>query len=290
MTTSVSSFILYIKTICILLWKSVSSIDFYSQVYKKYRGYGVKYIATLCFFCVILYTVALIDQMSIIREGLLRADNNYIEHILRQIPAMNYNGNSLSSSSDAPVFINDTDNRAIALIDLSGVVSFSEKVKIPLLFLKNNMVFNIISASKGNREITFEYSNVLGKDQLEITESTVRSGLIKALSINLRSFCYIVPLLFVMYFMQIILKLITPVGIVYFGLNIYGYQIEVKTAIRLVMFASGVFVIMNACLMLLWPQFIMFADVANVLAGSLMVISMIKEKNNKWRALKDSNL
>jgi hypothetical protein len=279
MTTSVSSFILYIKTICILLWKSISSIDFYSQVYKRYRGYGVKYIATLCFFCVILYTAALLNQMSIIRDDLLRADNNYIEHILRQIPVMNYNGNSLSATSDSPLFIKDAEDHIISLIDLSGAVSFAEKAKIPLIFAKNNLTFNIASKSKDSREITIEYSNFLGKDQLEITESAVRNGLIKALAINFMSFGYIVPLLFVMYFMQIMLKLMTPVAIVYFGLSIYGLEVKVKTAIRLVMFASGVFVVMNACLMLILPQFMMFADMANVLAGSLMVISLIREKN-----------
>ena len=136
MTTSVSSFILYIKTICILLWKSISSIDFYSDVYKRYRGYGVKYIATLCFFCVILYTAALLNQMSVIREDLLRGDNNYIEHILRQIPVMNYNGNSLSATSEVPLLIKDAEDHIISLIDLSGAASFAEKAKIPLIFAK----------------------------------------------------------------------------------------------------------------------------------------------------------
>lgn len=285
-----TTILLYIRTICDLLWKSITSIDFYTDVREKYRGYGVKYIATLCFFGSILYSASLLYQMSTMKDELIASSNSYIEHILRQIPEMKYNGNIITANDETPVFIKDDDNRDIIVIDLKGDLSFTEKAKIPLVFTKSNVIFNFLNKSEKHQEITIAYKNFLGSEPLAITGSAVKDGLIKVLSSNIMFNIFIIPILSVLYFLQIMFKIIVPVGIVYFGLIIYGLSTELKTAIRLVIFASSAFVVLNVCLMLLLPEFIIFADLINVLSGFLLVMSLVREKNKKWRALKDSNL
>lgn len=284
MTINVSLFVSYIKTICNLLWRSVSSVDFYREVYSSYRGYGVKYIFTLCFFASFFYSASFMYNISLVYKALTRADNKSLEHILSQVPEMKYNGSILSTEVDTPYFISDLGGRRIAVIDLDGDLSFIDKSKIPVVLTKSNMIIYLSNASGKNSGMPIVYSNLLGKDPWVITSNSLREYLTKAISINGVFFVLAMPIIAILIFMQLITKLIVPVGVLYFILNFSGIPTRVNTIVRLFMFASGAFLVSNAVFMLLWPEYRFFADIIHMIAGGVMVLSLVRWNKTKFGA------
>lgn len=276
MTTSVSLFISYIKTICKLLWRSVSSVSFYREVYAYYRGYGIKYILNLCLVASFFYTINLMYNISIVKDALVRGDNKSLEHLVSQIPEMKYNGSEIFSSVEMPYFINDLENRRVAVFDLNGTLSFSEKSKIPVVFTKNNLIIYITTRNKEIKSLSASYANFLGNDFKVITATSAREGLIRAFDIGGMFYALIIPAIAIFCFISLIFKLIVSVGIVYFLLKVYGVHATLKTVIRLCMFSSGAFVVSCSVIMLLFPEFLFLADVIHMIAGSLMLVSFAK--------------
>ncbi len=284
MTTSVSLFISYIKTIGSLLWRSVSSVDFYREVYNNYRGYGIKYIFTLCLFVSFFYTISLMYNISEVEGALVSGDNKEFEHILTQIPEIRYNGSEISTEVEMPYFINDLENRKVAVVDLNGELAFNERVKIPVVLTKNNMLIYITTQDKGTKSLSFAYANFFGKNSAVITAISARDHFVKACAVSGAFYAMIIPIITVCFLVALIFKLIVPVGVVYFLLRIYGIPVTVKTVIRLCMFASGAFVVSYSVIMLLFPGLMFFANVIHMIAGSLMLMSLVRWNKMKFGA------
>ena len=82
------------------LWLSVSSADFYRDLYSKYKGYGLKYITMIISITSIIYAILFMYNLNLIRAYLepgADQDGNPVEFILKDWPELQYDGKNLSS-------------------------------------------------------------------------------------------------------------------------------------------------------------------------------------------------
>lgn len=269
MTTRLSS---YIKTICLLLWLSITSTAFYRDVRYKYKGYGIKYIFTLCMVASVIYTADFLGNIAYLEKALSSRTSPDIENILAQIPEIKYDGTNISSSVDSPHFIEDTAHRKIAAIDTEGNMTFSERTKIPMLLTANTIVINLLAGNKTS-DIKLDYPTFLGTSPWTITENSMREYLLKSIANNRMIFIYIMPLAAIFFFLKIITKALVPMIILFSMSHLFGLNINIKTACRLSMFASGIFVISDILFVLFIPQLSIVAEILHMMAATLMVMS-----------------
>ncbi|KAF8818360.1 hypothetical protein [Rickettsia endosymbiont of Cardiosporidium cionae] len=172
--TILLDFILYIQVLLRHLYLSVSSTIFYQKIYTNYHGYGFKYLLNITAISLIILFVPIIQifHSSGIDEYLSHNTiSNYttknIDFILEQIPEMNFNGKIISNSSnnnDEIKYIYDLENKPILVIDTGSKLSQQEKYKIPIIFNRETIKFNLNLINLENTKYT-QINSMLGIDK-----------------------------------------------------------------------------------------------------------------------------
>lgn len=277
MTTNLLQFKLYIYTLYRTLLLSITSIDFYKDVRIKYKGYGIKYIFTLSLLASILSSVKFITNLSYIEESLLHKNNSYFEHMLRQLPEIKYDGKIISTEVETPYFITDSASRKIIAIDTEGKLSFNQRSKIPVILTKTNITFLIYYNGDKSDEFSVSYKNLLGNESFVITESFFREYMIKTIKKNNYIWIYTLPIMCVIYLIKVLVKSTMPILLLYFLSNLYNVKLTTQDSCRLVMFSSGVFLLSNSILNLLFPSMILISEIIHVISAYLLVMSIIRK-------------
>ena len=169
------------------LWLSVTKANFYHDVYRFYRGYGLKYIFTIAaisglIFCVFIlnYIFAFKDYFS---TGQSSPTTAAVDYIIKQFPDFDYDGTNISISAEAPVYLFDQEQRKVAVIDIAGALPVAEKIKIPILFTANKMILTIMDNHDKKRSvISVDYFNIFGKEPKTLTAEVINKEISKFFS------------------------------------------------------------------------------------------------------------
>lgn len=270
------------------LWLSITSINFYKKVILSYRGYGLKYILTLSFFSSLLSSIYILNYVDNIRQyfskGKISPAVINLDHILSQFPECKYDGTKLSLETSDPVYINNIHNQPVVLIDPGDKISLFDKTKIPILLKGKTIMFFFYNLQKGNvNKLTINYSQILGSKEQIISQEIIMSLLENFFSKGSKIIIYVIfPLLGLVIFFNTIFEKSFFILMVYLVANFMSIRLSIKTFSRLIMFASGFFVLLEPITLLISPTYVKFIWIIQIWANFLMVIAILRFANYKF--------
>lgn len=277
----------YFITLLNHLRLSVTSYTFYQDVYTRYSGYGLMYLFTICWISSVIYGVTIINNFNTFERYLTSENNTEIEYILNQIPLIQYDGKSISSNVEMPYFIEDTQHRRVAAIDLQSELDYSESSKIPIILKQNSATIAFVSTSDSSPQqrsnVTINYDTIFGNTQWVLSGSdTTRQYVIHTLQYSSKIFIYLLmPILAIFRFAVIVFEKLFAIIIIYAISYFLGLTINIKTSCRLVMFASGVPVLLQPLFSTLIPQIYFIIQIVQLLPGILLITGLVKFKKKK---------
>ncbi|NRB10263.1 MAG: hypothetical protein HRU35_01405 [Rickettsiaceae bacterium] len=303
-TTPVTTFIGFIKTLLSILWLSVSSSNFYQKVYKNYQGYGLKYILTISIIVALFYSAIVLSYSKrLVTEidNITESPNN-INYIINQIPDMAYDGQTIAITnreSNLPaknsLIIKDINDNKIIAIDPSNELLPKDKMSIPVVISNDItiitpmyfLVYDIINAKffgYGNSSVNFDvikknfpHSRLIGNSPENINSESIKNALINLLQPDIIStiFYVFLPLLGGVIVDAILFSpIIIVIILLYFITNIYYPKVTMASCIRLVFFASGIIILIKPITL-----FIPFISITilQLWTSFLMVSGMLRE-------------
>ena len=270
----------YFNWLCRYLWLSVSSVGFYRDIRKKYTGYGIKYIFVICFISSLIYSISLFSEINRFKEYFCSDTNEAAEYIFSQIPDIYYDGQGITTNVTLPHFIYDLHRRKFAVIDLNGELSVDERAKIPIVFTKKNIIISIIEMAAQKRDdLKLAYPRIFGDEARSFTGVSLKEYFAHLFSYSSRICIYIImPLLILARFVGVILEKSLAIIAIYILSNAIGKHITVQVACRLVMFASGVSVLLQPIINITLPQASSLALILQIIPGALLVMSLVQSK------------
>lgn len=289
MTIIISQIYNWFKLICIQLWLSVSSVNFYQKVMTDYKGYGIKYILTLSMISSLFCSIFLLNYIDNIRQyfsyGTMSADVANLDHIISQFPELHYNGIRISLENPEPIYINNMDNRPIAIIDPENKVSPSVKAKTSILFTSKNIIVSFADSQKTNiSKFTIEYPEIFGKESMVLTQDALKSALENVFKNAPRVLTYVIfPTISLLIFFNIFLERSFLIIIMYVITNFFmAMPTSIKTCTRLTMFASGMFALIQPAVLFIVPSYSAFILMIQIWTNFLMVIAILKSSNKNF--------
>lgn len=289
MTTILSDVISWIKLLFKSLWSSVSSVQFYQDVFTVYSGYGVKYLLTLCFFSSFVCSIFCLEQINKLRNYF---NNNEvsdkvanIEHIINQLPEIEYNGKSISIEESTPMYINNIRDNRIMALDPENKLSYIEKSKIPIFLGGNKITINILdSEGKVRSNIPIEYSSIFGNSPQMLTQEVIKSTSAAILNKVPSLFIYITfPVLFFLIFINALLEKAFVIGLLYMIMRVVKIQASLKDCIRMILFASGIFVFLQPIILFALPELISHLWLLQIWTNILMALGIFRSAKHALR-------
>jgi hypothetical protein len=292
MTTKLSQISSWFRTLFYQLWLSISSIGFYQDVYYLYKGYGIRYLFTVSFLSSIIYCCFIFHYLLGIKDYFIehrmsaRTTTTTIEYILKQLPEIHYDGSKIAVEQDEPIYLSDEKGNKIAIIDSKNQLPYSEKLKIPILFSSNKVTLATIEITdKKKSAFSIDYSNLFPSDQKIITEEVLKKHFSKILTYAPKIFIYIVvPLIILVRFVAILFEKFFVVLLVYILTNFLGPKSSLRSCSRLVLFSSGVPILLQPIIILFIPEYNNIVLVVQMLANLLLFLGILKIRNSKLQA------
>lgn len=273
------------KISCYYLYKSISSTEFYREIYENYDGYGIRYNVILSFFAAFMATIILNNYGSNFAKYILNKDNaaSSLDYIINQFPEINYNGSEIIVANKEPIFITNTHGDRIILIDKLNKIDNAQKRNIPIILYSTKMVVQYNAQDHSSFEL--EYRKFLGNEALKLNRSNIKDILISYSKKYTKIISFIIfPLLiFMLLFIHLFNELIT-VCILYVMFNLFANKSSIKTCIRLALFSDGVSFLCQPVITLLFPGLASIIWIIKIWANFLMIFSitkMTKMKKNK---------
>lgn len=262
---------------------SISSVNYYKDVYNLYKGYGLKYIFLISWLSAMIYGANILWGINKIQEAILSQDGYVIDNIVKQIPTVNYDGSSIDLSAKQPVYIYDGAGNKIAAIDTEGALQADERKLIPVVFRKNNIAVNFTDGLVDNQEnLVIEYGRVFGKKNQTITGRYAKDIIVKSVDNFGRLFIYLgMPLLGIGRFIEVILKKGFSILVTMFIGYTLGLTMNFKKSCRLVMFASATSVLLQPLVMLVPMVGSVLFSLLQIVPGALVVMALIRISGRK---------
>jgi hypothetical protein len=262
------------------LWLSISSITFYEDIRTKYTGYGIKYVFVICAISSLIYSISLLEDIERLHEYFVNGSNKVVEHIFTQIPDIKYDGQTVTTDTTLPHFIYDLHMRKFAVIDLDGRLSRDERIKIPIVLTKKNIIISIVEMAAQKRDnITLDYATIFGAEPRVLTATSIKEYLAYLLNYSTRVFIYLLmPLLILARFVGLCLEKTLAVAVIYILSSALNRGSSVQTACRLVMFASGISILIQPIVNIVIPQFSYLAILAQIIPGVMLITSLVQSR------------
>ena len=228
------------------LWLSVSSADFYRDLYSKYKGYGLKYITMIISITSIIYAILFMYNLNLIRAYLepgADQDGNPVEFILKDWPELQYDGKNLSSEDPTPVYLTTQAGIKLAVIDIAGNLKKDELQKVPLVFTKDKVILwlgtNNTENESGSTIMT--YDKIFGTDSLTIDHDFVKNFIFSTINqIGPLAFFIAVPILILVRLGIHIFRNLFGIVLLYAILWWMRASPTIQSASRIILFSSGV--------------------------------------------------
>ncbi|MCC8417317.1 MAG: DUF1189 domain-containing protein [Rickettsia endosymbiont of Bryobia graminum] len=277
--------LLWIRALFNQLWLSVSSINFYQNVYLSYKGYGVRYLFTIVFLSSLIYSLSIFNYLltlkSYFNSSNSSTNSTTIDYILKQLPEIHYDGKQIAVDQEEPIYLLDENNNKIAVVDTKNQLSAIDKKRIPILFSSDYVSFATVEITDKKKDnFIVKYSQLFGSVSEELTQETIKKYFIQILNQAPRVFIYILmPLLIILRFCSILFEKFFIVLIVYLLTNFFGLKSSVQTCCRIVLFTSGIPILLQPLIIIFLPEFnslIFFIQIISYLLLFLAIIQIRK--------------
>ncbi|BDU60729.1 hypothetical protein FLA4_11390 [Candidatus Rickettsia kotlanii] len=268
------------------LYLSISSIEFYKDVYKNYQGYGIRYVFTLSFipsimYCIFIlnYIITLKDYFNGIQSSKVTAN---IEYIINQLPEIKYNNSNISVEEVEPIYLYSKNNNKIVVIDTKNQVSNKEKSEIPFVLEENKLKINLIVANtKKNFLSTVNYSEIFKQNDVILTPEIIKKYFADNLLYAPNLFIYFgMPAIVLFWFVTFLLERSIIILLVYSLANLLTTKTSIQTSIRLVMFSSGVPIILQPVIIILIPELSMLLQLLQMFTTCLVFVAIWQINKN----------
>ncbi|AAL03274.1 DUF1189 family protein [Rickettsia conorii] len=265
---------------------SICSIEFYKDVYKNYQGYGIRYVFTLSFipsiiYCIFIlnYIITLKDYFNGIQSSKVTAN---IEYIINQLPEIKYNNSNISVEEVEPIYLYSKNNNKIVVIDTKNQVSNKEKSKIPFVLEENKLKINLIVANtKKNFPSTINYSEIFKQNEVILTPEIIKKYFADHLLYAPNLFIYFgMPAIILFWFVTFLLERSIIVLLVYSLANLLTTKTSIQTSIRLVMFSSGVPIILQPVIIILIPELSILLQLLQMFTTCLVFVAIWQINKN----------
>jgi len=228
------------------LYLSVSSIEFYKDVYNKYHGYGIRYLFIASFVPAIIFCVIVLNYIITLKDYFNGAQitkvTDNIEYIINQLPEIKYANSRIFVEEAEPIYLYNKNNDKIAVIDTKNEVSNREKSKIPFVIEKDKLTINfVIDNTKKNFPRIIKYSRLFEQNDIIITPEIIKKYFADNLIYIPNLFIYLgMPAIILFWFIRCLFERSIIVLLVYISAKLLNNKTSIRTVTRLVMFSSGV--------------------------------------------------
>lgn len=277
------SLIGFIREFFRVTWYSVSSTKFYPDLYSKYKGYGIKYIATIISFTSLIYLLLSYGNLMSLRHYLVNTqeDDNPIDFMVRQWPEVTYSGNSISWAEEEPVLITNQDGKVVIAIDPENKLTEKQRGKIPIIFKSKRILVSIKTqeerAKARPQEFTVGYKKLFGKEEMLINSDALRDRLVSLIdSANIFILILFLPVLIMVRLFLHIFSNLFSILLLYVIFLWMRVNPTIKSATRIMLFATGASEVMAALLILLMPQLSFISSMIEYWAIILAIYSITK--------------
>lgn len=259
---------------------SISSIEFYKDVYKNYQGYGIRYLFTLSFILSIIYCIFILNYIITLKDyfnGIQSSKvTDNIEYIINQLPEIKYNNSKISVEEVEPIYLYSKNNNKIVVIDTKNQVSNKEKSKIPFVLEENKLKINLIVANtKKNFPSTVNYSEIFKQNEVILTPEIIKKYFADNLLYTPNLFIYFgMPAIILFWFVTFLLERSIIVLLVYSLANLLTTKTSIQTSIRLVMFSSGVPIILQPVIIILIPELSILLQLLQMFTTCLVFVAI----------------
>ena len=275
------------------IWLSVSSTDFYRDLYFKYQGYGIKYITMIISLTSIIYAILFMNNIITIRNYLETSggeEMNPVEFMLKDWPDLQYDGKTISREDDVtPVYISSKDGYKIAVIDSTGKLNKSELQKVLIVFVQDKVIIHLSSddsdSKDGSNNVVFTYDKIFGADPAVINREYIKTFLLERLKkIGALVFLLALPVLIAVRVGIHVLRNLFSIVILYMILWWLRKSPTVASASRIVFFTSAPAECISPALLLISPVLLPVAIFVEYWAIALAIYSIAKSPNNTTKA------
>jgi hypothetical protein len=275
------------------LYLSISSIGFYRDVYRLYKGYGIKFLFTISSISSLIYCIFLFNNFLILKESVItnRSSDGIsnLEYILNQLPDIHYENHAIAIKPAGLLYIYDLNNRKIAAIDPSNQLSYPEKTQIPIVFTNNQIIFSLANDGEiKHRNVSISYSKLFGNNRAILNQNILSKDIIKEYIINIFTYmkpvllCLVIPILIIVRFLSVIFIKGPFVILLYFLTNLFGPKTTMQSCIRLVFFASGAAIFIQSIIMIIMPSLQFIGDLVQFCSNILLCGAIIQiRKSNR---------
>ncbi len=298
MTTNLYFNLKPVETLLQQLWLSISKVDFYYNVYRFYQGYGVKYFLYLIGICTIITCIFISDNIFTFKNyfstGHVNSRTVVMNHIVKQIPELHYNGNNLveNTQTSVPIYINDPKGRKLAVFDINNTLSLNERKRIPIIFTPNKIIVNVISNQKNRDNITLDYPQILGNQAKIIDKESVKASIKDYFDNSSLIFTSFLVILFSAFFVVFcstitLLKQFFIVSLIYIIISSMYLKFdpeqvakkfisEFAKILRLILFSSGSISLIQILFIYLVPNMIFMTNFLHLWIGYLIYNGIAK--------------
>jgi hypothetical protein len=273
----------YIKLFVKFCVFSLYSPEYYQDIYKKFNGWGIRYILTASFIATLIALIPffnlLVEVKDYFNTDKVSKNIEGLDHIINQFPTLNYNGKSISLDDEEPYYIYNAQDKVFAVIDTrnNNVAYKEEKV----ILTKDKIILNLkVSDDNSDRTVLpIEYSKIISEaSTLNIADLKKLLGHICESAIKVFIYFFF-PMLLLLNLVFIIIQKLLNIMIIYVFLNMFINKSIIKDAFRLVMFASAPSVIINQIAFFV-PILKNIAPLIEAWSLILMVYSLYRTKTN----------
>tara|TARA_B110000503_G_scaffold142854_1_gene241280 strand:- start:2372 stop:3250 length:879 start_codon:yes stop_codon:yes gene_type:complete len=282
MTTLLSTPLFFIKTLFTHLWLSISSIKFYEQIFNSYKGYGIKYVLILSLISSFICSIIFLNHLDKVREylnnGIISTKVETIDHIIQQLPEINYNGLKITTKEDTPLFIYGLGNKKTLALDPNNKLMPADRNKLPIILNAQKIIINLTD-SEGIKRNSFpiDYTQIFGNESQILTQTVIKLSLADIFNRAPSIFIYLIfPITALLIFINLILEKIFIILMVYLITRVVTVNTSLKTCIRVVLFASGNFVLLQFTILLTLPALSTILWIMQTWANILMILGILK--------------
>lgn len=268
----------FILTLSRIFCLSLSSRQFYHDVYNSYKGYGIKYIFVLSMIFAFVLSIFLLNYNNNLRLYLSGQKDSpklqVIGNFLAEFPILQYDGKSMvlaDTSSDKTALNNKT-----LVFDIDNKFTPSEITKIPIVLRKNNINITLMD-NKGKMIENFiiNYPDLIGTNPQIIDSAYLKNQILEISNSLPRVIIYnVFPIASLLIYCNIVFEKIFLIFLLFVGAKFFGSGNDFKSAVRVVLFSSGFTVLFGNMAVLLpflgnyiiytiqlWINFLMFAGI-----------------------------
>lgn len=274
-----------LQTLFIQLWLSVSSVDFYEDVRKHYSGYGIKYLLTITFISSVLYCIIPLSYLNNIQDYFTyNKISRYtidLDYIIKQMPDLSYDGKDISIKDDEALYLYGMNGSKVGVIDPKNTLNYKEKSKIPIIFTADKILISFIWVDK-RVDLPISYNIIFGNNEQELSRDKIRHYLSQRCKDLSKIYIYfLMPMIIGLSFANIMLKVVFSIAVIYSLTRIFASSISFRTCTRLVMFSAGLCAALTPFMISLAPEIGKFTWCTILGTNTLLVLSILREQNNK---------